>query len=72
MKLQKVFILSILGIALSGCDQTHDVPYYKAHQDEMKKVFDECKKQASANWGANCLNAQQATREVNNGRFMRD
>ncbi|MEJ3301480.1 EexN family lipoprotein [Escherichia coli] len=61
----------ILGVlALSGCDETHDVAYFKAHQDEMSQVLTECNKKSPDTWSDNCKNAHEAEVQLKNDSFF--
>ncbi|MBY5246579.1 EexN family lipoprotein [Klebsiella quasipneumoniae] len=59
------------SFALAGCgDETHDIPYFKAHQDEMKQVLEECGKQSMETWSDNCRNAHEAEVQIKNETFF--
>lgn len=63
--------LAVGSIALTGCgDETHDIPYFKEHQDEMKQVLQECEKQSMANWSDNCKNAQEADHQIKSDKLF--
>ncbi|AXO74111.1 TPA: hypothetical protein MG739_25250 [Klebsiella pneumoniae] len=59
------------SFALAGCgDETHDIPYFKAHQDEMKQVLEECGKQSMDTWSDNCKNAQEADHQIKSDKLF--
>lgn len=51
---------------LAGCKPTHDVDYYKSHDNERNQKLLECRKQAEENQDADCKNAMTAYRQILN------
>lgn len=58
--MKKIFVTLIaLGtVAMSGCDETKTVEWYKAHPTDMNRVWADCKK--SGDDTQNCRNAIEA------------
>lgn len=59
------------SFVLSGCgEETHDVAYFKAHQDEMSQVLTDCNKKSPDTWSDNCKNAHEAEVQIKNDSFF--
>ncbi|WP_343530182.1 EexN family lipoprotein [Yokenella regensburgei] len=59
MRLLTISLLTLTDFLISGCkEETKTTKWYKDHPEELKAVYEKCKKTRSAS--ENCKNANEA------------